>query len=381
MSYNIINKRLQIVFLVLSVVLCSSFQPINDAFKIKTIVIDAGHGGKDSGCLGKHSNEKNVALSISLKLGKYIEDNIPGVKVIYTRKTDVFLELYERAKIANEAKADLFICIHANASTSPHSHGTETYVMGLHKTESNLKVAQRENESILLEENYQTKYADFNPNSAESYIALTLRQNAFLEQSLIFAAKIQDQFEKRLGRFNRGVKQAGFLVLHQTAMPSVLIETGFLTNEEEEKFLDSEIGQDYIASAIYRAFKEYKRDIESKEIADTKGAIEEPEEQNNTGNVNTPSPDTGLVYKVQIATSSIKLEAKPENFNGLDGVEFYEAGGLYRYTYGASNNYDNVVKMQTKARDNGFKDAFVVAFVNGKRISLQDALKMAQKTE
>ncbi len=380
MSYNIINKRLQIIFLALSVVLCSSFQPVNDAFKIKTVVIDAGHGGKDSGCLGKHSNEKNVALSISLKLGKYIEENIPGVKVVYTRKTDVFIELFERAKIANEAKADLFICIHANASTSPHSHGTETYVMGLQKTESNLKVAQRENESILLEEDHEVKYANFNPNSAESYIAITLRQNAFLEQSLVFAAKVQDQFEKRLGRFNRGVKQAPFLVLHQTSMPSVLIETGFLTNEEEEKFLDSEIGQDYIASAIYRAFKEYKRDLESKEIADTKGAVEEPEE-NNTGNVNTPSPDTGLVYKVQIATSSIKLEAKPENFNGLDGVEFYEAGGLYRYTYGATNNYDNVVKMQTKARDNGFKDAFVVAFVNGKRISLQDALKMAQKTE
>ncbi|MFB0924702.1 MAG: N-acetylmuramoyl-L-alanine amidase, partial [Vicingaceae bacterium] len=270
-------KRVIVGFLVLimNVFLNSIMaQGKSDFFGVKTVCIDAGHGGHDGGCQGSKSQEKHVALSIALQLGKYIEDNFPDVKVVYTRKTDVYLKLWERAAIANKAKADLFICVHANANQNKSAFGTETFVMGLHKSESNLNVAKRENSSILLEEDYKTKYSDFDPNSPESYIVLTMRQNAFLDQSLSFAAKVQTQFTERVGRKNRGVKQAGFLVLHQTNMPSVLIETGFLTNKEEEKFLVSDLGQDYLASAVFRAFKSYKNELEGKDIIKVEKVVE-----------------------------------------------------------------------------------------------------------
>lgn len=231
-------------------------------FKIRTVVIDAGHGGKDPGTIGKFLKEKDVVLKIALKVGEYIEQNVPDVKVIYTRKTDRFIELTERANIANKHKADLFISIHANAISNPRIYGTETWVMGLHKSEENLAVAQRENSVILYEDNYQEQYEGFD-NSPESYIMFSLMQNAYLESSLRFADKIEKQFKHRAGRHSRGVKQAGFVVLYKTATPSVLVEAGFLSNETEEKFLGTDSGQNLIASGIYRAFKEYKSEIES----------------------------------------------------------------------------------------------------------------------
>jgi N-acetylmuramoyl-L-alanine amidase len=231
-------------------------------FKVDVVVIDAGHGGKDHGTSGKLMKEKDVALKIALKLGSYIEKNIPGVKVIYTRKDDRYLPLDERADIANRNKADLFICIHANANPNVRAFGTETYVMGLHKDENNLSVAKRENSVILLDENYHERYEGFDPNSPESYILFTLTQSAFQTSSLSFAQKVEDQFKKRVGRVSRGVKQAGFLVLWRTTMPSVLIETGFLSNSPEEKFLAGDEGQELIASGIYRAFKDYKTEVE-----------------------------------------------------------------------------------------------------------------------
>jgi N-acetylmuramoyl-L-alanine amidase len=232
-------------------------------FKVDVVVIDAGHGGKDHGTTGKIIREKDVALKIALKVGQYIEKNIPGVKVIYTRKDDRYLPLDERADIANKSKADLFICIHANANKNPRAFGTETYVMGLHVDDNNLSVAKRENSVILLDENYQERYEGFDPNSPESYILFTLTQSAYQTSSLSFAQKVEDQFKKRVGRVSRGVKQAGFLVLWRTTMPSVLIETGFLSNSPEEKFLSSEDGQELIASGIYRAFKDYKSEVEA----------------------------------------------------------------------------------------------------------------------
>jgi N-acetylmuramoyl-L-alanine amidase len=231
--------------------------------KVDVIVIDAGHGGKDHGTSGKVIKEKDLALKIALKVGNYIEKNIPGVKVIYTRKDDRYLPLDERADIANKNKADLFICIHANANRNTRAFGTETYVMGLHVDDNNLAVAKRENSVILLDENYQERYEGFDPNSPESYILFTLTQSAYQSSSLSFAQKVEDQFKKRVGRVSRGVKQAGFLVLWRTTMPSVLIETGFLSNSPEEKFLATEEGQELIASGIYRAFKEYKTEVES----------------------------------------------------------------------------------------------------------------------
>ncbi len=251
------------VILVAITLLNSSSNLINPEFKVDVVVIDAGHGGKDSGTRGKKALEKDIALKIALKVGSYIEQNIPGVKVIYTRKNDTYVALDERANIANRNKADLFICIHANSMPGGRAIGTETYVMGLHKEESNFDVAKRENSVILMDEDYKERYEGFDPDSPESYILFALTQTAYQESSLLFAKKVEDQFRARAGRSSRGVKQAGFLVLWKTTMPSVLIETGFLSHSTEELFLAGEKGQDLIASGIYRAFKEYKSEVES----------------------------------------------------------------------------------------------------------------------
>ncbi len=232
-------------------------------FKVRTVVIDAGHGGKDPGTLGKITREKDVVLKIALKTGKYIEANLPDVNVLYTRKTDKYVDFQARADVANKNKADLFISVHANSIVGANAYGTETFVMGLHKDNSNFEVAKRENSVILMDENYKEKYEGFDPNSPESYILFSLNQSAYQENSLKFAQRVEDQFKNRVGRSSRGVKQAGFLVLWMTTTPSVLIETGFLSNSKEEVFLASENGQDLIASGIYRAFKDYKTEIES----------------------------------------------------------------------------------------------------------------------
>ncbi|MBT1685507.1 N-acetylmuramoyl-L-alanine amidase [Fulvivirgaceae bacterium PWU37] len=231
--------------------------------KVDLVVIDAGHGGKDNGTRGKKVKEKDLALKIALLVGEYIEKNVPDVKVIYTRKDDRYLPLDERAAIANKAKADLFICIHANANPNAKAYGTETFVMGMHVDEKNLEVAKRENSVILMDKDYKDRYEGFEPNSPESYILFTLIQSAYQESSLKFAQKVEGQFKNKVGRVSRGVKQAGFVVLWRTTMPSVLIETGFLSNPTEENFLATEQGQELVASGIYRAFKEYKNEVES----------------------------------------------------------------------------------------------------------------------
>ncbi len=391
-------KRIIYIFLVfaLTIPTCFGFN-LNkaDFFGVKTVCIDAGHGGHDGGCQGPNSQEKHVALAIALKLGKHIEENFKDVKVVYTRKTDVYLKLYERAAVANRANADLFICIHANAAENKSALGTETFVMGLHKSEANLKVAKRENSAILMEDDYKTNYSDFDPNSPESYIVLTMTQNAFIDQSLSFAAKIQTQFTDRVGRKNRGVKQAGFLVLHQTSMPSVLIETGFLTNVEEEKFLVSNIGQDYMASAIYRAFKDYKKELELKQddgvpseekpkevVKEKKAAIEtkptSKKADKKKKKKKEPEVEKGVSFKVQIATSSTNKELTPANFNGVEGVSMYQAGGLYRYTVGSEKSMSAANQLQMQLKVKGFKDAFIVAFSEGKRVPISEAIKLQQ---
>lgn len=351
-------------------------QTENEFFgSLNTVVIDAGHGGKDKGCLGASSYEKDIALSISLKLGAYLEEKFENLNVIYTRKEDIFLELDERAAIANRNKADLFICIHANAA-SPSAYGSETFVMGNAKTEANMKAAQRENSAILLEDNYEERYENFDPNSPESYIAMTIMQSAHQEQSIYFASLIQTQFRERVGRHDRGVKMAPFWVLHQTTMPSVLIETGFLTNANEEKFLMSDIGQDYMASAIYRAFRDYKESIESKSKA---MIVQRVEEEESEPSAKIKGEKEGLVFKVQLVTSSQKVEPTAENFKGLNDVSFYEAGGLFRYTYGEKENWEEAAKLQDEAKEKGFEDAFIVAFYNGERIGVGEAVKLLKQ--
>ncbi|MDV3308192.1 MAG: N-acetylmuramoyl-L-alanine amidase [Cyclobacteriaceae bacterium] len=236
---------------------------VHREFKLSKVVIDAGHGGHDPGTHGRKYKEKDIALAIALKVGKYIEQNVPDVQVVYTRTDDSYVPLDKRADIANKADADLFISIHVNSIRNNTTYGTETWVMGLHRSESNLEVAKRENAVILLDENYEERYEGFDPNSPESYILFSLTQDAYYESSLKMAQKVEHQFKTRVGRNSRGVKQAGFVVLYKTAMPSVLVETGFITNPQEEEYLGSERGQDLIASGIYRAFKEYKLEVET----------------------------------------------------------------------------------------------------------------------
>lgn len=232
-------------------------------YVVKTVVIDAGHGGKDPGTHGKKSREKDVALKIALELGKLIKQYQPDVKVIYTRKTDVFIELNERAAIANRNQADLFISIHCNAGAK-HIHGTETYAMGMHTSEGNLEVAKRENSAVLLEKDYLDKYDGFDPKSPLAHIFFSNMQSAYVQNSLRFASLVEKQFKDRAGRQSRGVKQAGFLVLWKTAMPSVLVETGYMSYPKEETYLASAKGQTYIASAVYRAFRDYRTQMERK---------------------------------------------------------------------------------------------------------------------
>lgn len=246
------------------ILLLSSAATLNDEkYYVSTVVIDPGHGGRDSGAQVGEVKEKDIALNISLQLGEYIKENLDGVEVIYTRTNDEFVELWERAEVANENDADAFISIHSNASNHSTVRGTETYCMGLHKSEENLEVAMRENKVILMEDDHEERYDGFDPTSPEDYIEFSMQQNVYLDRSLKLASNIETQFDERVNRKSRGVKQAGFLVLYRSSMPAVLVETGFLTNRNDRNFLASERGQTYMASAIFRAFRDYKEDLET----------------------------------------------------------------------------------------------------------------------
>ncbi len=350
---------------------------------IKTIVIDAGHGGKDPGCHGKNTHEKDVCLSIALKLGAFIEKKYPKIKVVYTRKKDVFIELKERAAIANRNKADLFICIHANAGPSS-AFGAETYVLGLHRTEAQKQIAERENSTIYLEDDGGEKYKDFDM-SPDALIARSIQLSVFLDQSISFASKIQSQF-KSLGRFDRGVKQAGFLVLYQTTMPSVLIETGFLTRPNEEKFLKDSTNQAKMANSIFKAFQQYKNEIEGvnhlvedadaiKEIKKEEKEVREIEKKEELKNIGPES----VVFKIQVEASKTRIKTTDKLFKGHT-IDEYEHDGLYKYTYGQFvNDYASAKAKMKELKESDFPLAFVVAFQNGNRINLEKAIKLAEK--
>ena len=363
----------------------------SDNYQLQTVVIDPGHGGHDHGCSGKHSKEKHVALKIAKKLGGYINSVYPEIKVIYTRKSDVFVPLYTRAAIANKNKADLFISVHCNAISSQQElvRGTETYVMGVHDSEENLAVAKRENDAILMEENFEQHYDGFDPNSPEGHIILSMVQNAFLEQSILFAEKIEHNFKYLAGRKSRGVKQAGFVVLKKTAMPSVLIESGYLTNTKEEKFMRSEHGQDELANAIFRAFQSYKIELEAESInipipaqakqqsapvPYTPAPIEKIEAKSNTpprSNIN-PAEFRKYFY-VQIAASTKPLDLSAKKWKKVKFlVELKRENGNFKYLAGKFNNRKEATKAQQKLHSIGFKDAFVVAYKGDKRINLND---------
>ena len=354
--------------------------------KIKTIVIDPGHGGKDSGTMGTKRfkiYEKHVALAVSLKLGKYISDAFPEVEVIYTRDSDFFLELNERTEIANKANADLFISIHCDGFTNPKPSGASVFVMGMSKLKANMDVAMRENSAIYLEDNYKKKYDGFDPKSPESYIVFSLMQNTYLNQSLKIAEQVETQFSTRANRKSRGVKQAPFYVISRTNMPSILIECGFLTNPKEEEFLHSEIGQDYIASAIFRAFRSYKESVEIEEpkIKDT---IKSDVKINNEvekkikviANAKQES-DLNLIFKIQIGTY-LKSMLDNKEFVNLNAEEV-KINGTFKYFVNSGNDKKEADNLRNHLREKGFNGAFVVAFLNGKRISTKEALNLQNK--
>lgn len=341
---------------------------------IKTVVIDAGHGGKDPGCHGSFAHEKIVCLEMALKLGAKIKSKYPEINVIYTRTTDVFVELIDRANIANKANADLFICIHANAGSSS-AYGTETYVLGLHRTEAQQRVMERENSIIALEDDKGAKYKDFDL-SPDAIIQLQLQGAVYLNHSIEFAEYLQKEF-KKIGRYDRGVKQAGFLVLYKTTMPSVLIETGFLPNPTEEKFIGSSDGQEKMSAAMFKAFENYKSQMEGKPISSV--PIEKNPEPKPVEKVKEKADSSGLVFRVQIETSDKKIALNSSRFKGLEVFE-YEENNIFKYCTGTyKNDLAGAKNYKNELIEKGFNHAFVAAFLNGERISIEKAIKLAEK--
>lgn len=375
-----INKSYRGVLLLIFLLFASLTSGFSQ-MKPFTVVLDAGHGGKDPGNIGlKKYYEKEIALNIVLEVGKLLEQE-KDIRVIYTRKTDVFLELRERAFIANKADADLFVSVHCNGHHS-NAEGTETFVLGLHANKANFEIAKKENSVILLEDNYELNYKGFDPSSPESLIGLTLMQEEYLDQSLNLASHIQDYFTSDLKKINRGVKQAGFWVLHNTYMPSVLIETGFLTNEREGSFLNSQEGQAKFAQSIAKSIIKYVKNhtinttnTNGRAVSGVVESTVKKDAKTNSKKINVdasksePVKKEEIIYKVQIAASSKKIETEPFNFNGLENVTFTLEGRLYKYYAGVSSDESQAKIMLQTAKEKGYKDAFIVAFKDGVKIS------------
>lgn len=369
MNYKKFHAKLYqiIIFLIIPYIFLAHtklYGQENNNYRLKTVVIDPGHGGRDSGARGVYSMEKDIVLDIALRLEKYFKENYPEIEVIFTRRTDTLIPLHERAEIANKNDADLFISIHVNGNTNKLARGTETFAMGIHKNQSNLEVAKQENAAILHEEDHEEQYEGFDPQSAESYIIFSLMQDAYLKQSLKFASSIQDNFEVETGLNNRGVKQAGFLVLYKTTMPRVLVEAGFISNPKEENYLNSDKGKENIASSIFKAFKEYK---ESSEANNVKLAeYKRPKNKKDS-----------ISYKLQIAASVNKVSTDADFFKNYKNVEVHKDEDNYKYTIGNYNNYEEAEKYKEKIQED-FPGAFIVAYKNNEIISVKKALSQKE---
>jgi N-acetylmuramoyl-L-alanine amidase len=424
---------LKFIFFFFSVFCSINFASGSSEGKTWIIVIDPGHGGRDPGAIGTKCKEKDINLAIALKTGAYIEKYLNNVKVVYTRNSDSTVDLYDRPVIANKNKADLFVSIHANKTGSKSVTGAETYIMGLAKDKESLDVAMKENEVMLLEKedvDYSSKYQDFDPKSQESYIMFTVMMDVYHKQSINLASKLQNQFTERLSRKDRGVKQAGFWVLFNTAMPSVLVETGFLSNPEEEKFLISQTGQDYMASAIFRACRAYLEEVNSRSVVTAKlvkedvsddsseqkkeipiasntviknnnlkpgqkiasedrtteidySAVEVRKDSILKAPVDTPYTTSGndiqgICFMVQVASSVTRIPISPSNFKGVDDISEIHLQKWYKYVSGKFNDYSEVLKYKNKMREK-FPQAFIIALKDNQVIPLQDALNEKNK--
>ena len=368
----------------LSLLLCVWLMAMAVSAKDFTVVIDAGHGGKDPGAVSanKQIYEKDITLKVALMVGESIAASHPEVKVLYTRKTDKFVGLNDRARMANKANADLFISIHVNAAKNRSAKGAETFTLGVEeeRTELSLDVAKRENGVILLEDNHEKTYANFNPNSPESYIIFEYMQSEFVKESIHLAQYVQENFAKDANRQDRGVRQAGFLVLNATSMPSILVELGYISNAEEAKYLASATAQKRLSQCITKAFDQYYADL--KKLQNNMLMAEESlsnEQENATGNLQTAVVrDDTPVFKVQFLSSSKKLEKGNPAFKGVGPVSYYYEKGLYKYTCGESANYNEILHVKNKVNEK-FKDAFVVAFVKGERIDTRQAIALFKR--
>lgn len=385
----IMDKKLKIVMVAITLLL-TSFMFSQGSKKFK-VTLDAGHGDHDFGAVYDGRIEKKIALAVVLKVGKILEKS-SDIDVIYTRKTDVFIDLIERANISNRADADIFVSIHCNANKNREASGCETYVMGMSKNASNLEAAKKENQVITLEKDYQQKYKGFDPKSPESMLGLIVEQEEYLSNSIELAGNIQKEFIN-VGKKSRGVKQAPFMVLHKAYMPRVLIEMGFISNPTEGSKLDSEEGQDEIAEAIAKAIVRYKKeyygtgsDANEKPSDKIEPTVVDSKPATNNPTTATPKVEDkpketpkevakGIVFKVQISASSTKLELAPSNFKGLSPISMLESNKFYKYMYGETKSYSEAKSLLQEAKAKGFETAFVIALKDGVRIDISEALK------
>lgn len=385
----LINKLKSILILVLFVC-TTSIQAQSAKFKV---TLDAGHGDHDFGAVYNGHIEKNINLGITLKVGKILEKT-PGIEVIYTRKTDVFIDLVERANIANRADANIFVSIHCNANKNTAADGTETYVMGMSKIASNLEAAKRENSVITLEKDYKQKYQGFDPNKPETMLGMTIMQEEFEANSIALAGKIQDRFVQDLGKKSRGggVKQAPYMVLHKAYMPRVLIENGFISNPVEGAKLDSEEGQQEIAEAIAKAIVSYKKEFfdgeESDQVNDRPSlhiddkpikSVQTPKKDSivkkpEVKKVDEKPTPKGVSFKIQISASGTKLDLVPSNFKGLKNVTCVRTS-IYKYMYGDTTSYEEAKKLLQEAKSKGYDSAYILAFKDGKSVDVKDVIK------
>ncbi len=394
------KSRLAFLIILLLVLPLASFNKNDTEVQLKdkfVVVLDAGHGGHDPGNIGNGYLEKKIALAIVLKIGEELEKQ-PDIKVVYTRDDDTFVDLFERGQIANQANADLFVSVHCNAHNSD-AYGTETYVLGLHANRQNFEVAKKENSVIYLEDDYEQRYAEYDINSPESVIGLTIMQEEFLDQSILLGKKLQDNFTVKLKRKDRKVKQAGFIVLHQTFMPSVLIEAGFLTNKNEGSYLNSKKGQNEMGKAIADAILAYKKDIgftaapmaDTPKIEDTEVAVNLPEETTKVEEgekeeqptvkeevqvaKETKKGSSGVVFKVQLMASGKTIPLNADNFNGLSDLSKEPYKNMYRYMYGNARTFEEAKQLKKNADAKGYTTSDIVAYKDGTRVPLKEALK------